>query len=181
MRHSATNLILGGGFILLAAVGTFLAMGRAAVALLLGMVIAYAVWAARGAVYRGPGLLTVYIAGLVVLGLHSSEEFLTGFQHQFPSLFGYDWSDGRFVAFNAAWLAVFGLAAIGMYHRIPPAYLIAWFFALAACIGNGIGHLLLSLSQGRYFPGTFTAPACVIVGILIVRRLAAAETQFTAS
>jgi hypothetical protein len=31
--------------------------------------------------------------------------YLTGFQHQFPRLFGDDWSDARIVTFNMLWLA----------------------------------------------------------------------------
>lgn len=183
MKHSAINLFLGGAFILFASLGTFITMGRASVVLLLALVIAYATWAGKGKAVRDPvsGLLPAYIAGLVVMALHFGEEFLTGFQHQFPILFGYDWSDERFLVFNIVWLAVFALAALGVYYRIPLAYLVAWFFALGAGIGNGCGHLLLSLWQGRYFPGAITAPLCLVAGIVIVRRLAGAGRRLAIS
>jgi hypothetical protein len=178
MKYSTTTLLLGAGFVLAALIGTFATMGRASVMLLCGLVVAYTVWIARGALPRAPapGLLPLYVAGLVLMLLHFCEEFLTGFQHQFPSLFGYDWSNQRFLFFNATWLAVFAIAALGIYRGNALAYLVAWFFALAAGIGNGVGHILLSLSQGRCFPGTLTAPLCLIIGILLVRRLAADKT-----
>jgi hypothetical protein len=81
-----------------------------------------------------------------------TEEFLTGFQRQFPMLTGYEWSDAQFVAFNMAWLAVFVLAGLGVYRRMQLAYLVVLFLALAGGVGNGAGHLLLSVTQRKVFP-----------------------------
>jgi hypothetical protein len=178
MKHSTHDLVLGGGFVLLAVLGSWLAMGRPIVILALGLLVAFAVWAARGAGAGAPapGLLAAYLAGLAVMAAHVGEEYLTGFQHRFPALFGFDWSDGRFLAFNGTWLAVFALAGLGLRRRVALAYLVAWFFALIGGIANGVGHLLLCLWQGGYFPGALTAPLCLIVGILIARRLPDAGT-----
>lgn len=41
---------------------------------------------------------------------------------------------------------------------------------------NGAGHLLLSATQGRYFPGAATVPLCLLVGIGLLTRLFG-ETQ----
>jgi hypothetical protein len=177
MKQSARDLMIGGGLIIVAMVATFVAMGRATLMFVLGLAVAYVIWAKNGPPSRRQprGLLRVYLAGLVVIALHVCEEFSTGFQHQFPALVGDDWSDERFVVFNSVWLAAFALAAVGLSRRMPLAYLVAWSFALVAGIGNGVGHLLLSLSYRRYFPGTLTAPLCLLVGVLLVRELTAKE------
>ena len=103
--------------------------------------------------------------------LHFGEESLTGFSQQFPALLGYKWSGAVFVGYNAAWLVLFALAAVGVRRRISLAYLVVIFFALFGGIANGVGHLALALMQRRYFPGTITAPLCLIVGILLFRSL----------
>jgi hypothetical protein len=66
-------------------------------------------------------------------------------------LTGYERSDAQFVAFqyNMAWLALFLLAGLGVYRRMQLAYLVVLFLALAGGVGNGAGHLLLSLTQRR--------------------------------
>src|SRR6266576_267638 len=47
------------------------------------------------------------------------------------------------------------------------AYLVVLFLALAGGVGNGAGHLLLSVTQRGYFPGAATAPLCLLVGITL--------------
>jgi hypothetical protein len=82
-------------------------------------------------------VLPVYLLAIAVQCLHFTEEYVTGFQHQFPRLFGDDWSDARFVTFNMLWLAAFVLAALGVYRRVQLAYLIVLFLALIGGAGNG--------------------------------------------
>jgi hypothetical protein len=113
----------------------------------------------------------MYLLAIAVQSLHFTEEFFTGFQRQFPQLVGYEWSDGRFVTFNLAWIALFVFAAVGVYRRVPLAYLVVLFLALAGGVGNGAGHLLLSAQQGRYFPGAATAPLCLLAGIGLLVRM----------
>ncbi len=67
-------------------------------------------------------------------------------------LTGYEWSDAQFVAFNMAWLAVFVLAGLGVYRRMQLVYLVVLFLALAGGVGNGAGHLLLSVTQRKVSP-----------------------------
>ena len=151
----------------------FVLMGRAVLMLNVGLVAAYFVWAARDA-DREPdfaALLPVYLAAVAVQGLHLGEEFLTGFQRDFPGLFGYEWTDFRFLTFNLVWLAIFVIAAVGVRRRQGFALLIVWFFAIVGGIGNGIGHLVLMAAARAYFPGAVTAPACLVLGVLLIRRL----------
>jgi len=146
-------------------------MGSAVILLSVGLVIAYLFWIAARWKNDPAAVLPMYLIAVVVQCLHFAEEYLTGFQRQFPKLIGYEWSDARFVAFNVAWLAVFVLAALGIYRRAPLAYLVVLFLALAGGVGNGAGHLLLSATLGRYFPGLATAPLCLLAGIGVLSKL----------
>ncbi|MBZ5555117.1 MAG: hypothetical protein LAO21_20570 [Acidobacteriia bacterium] len=134
------------------------------------MMIAYALWASIRWKKEPAAILPVYLLGLFVQCLYFGEEYLTGFQRGFPALFGYQWSDRQFVAFNLVWLSIFVLAALGVLIEIRLAYLFVFFFALIGGIGNGIGHLAICIIQQRYFSGSWTAPICLIVGITLLVR-----------
>jgi hypothetical protein len=146
-------------------------MGPAIIFLSGGLVVAYVAWVTAPWKNDGAVVLPVYLAAIAVQCLHFTEEYLTGFQHQFPRLFGEDWSDARFVTFNMLWLAAFVLAALGVYRRVPLAYLVVLFLALIGGVGNGISHLVLSAMYGRYFPGLITAPFCLMLGFTVLSRL----------
>ncbi len=146
-------------------------MGGATAVLSVGLVLAYLVWITTHWKNDPNAVLPMCLLAIAVQCLHFAEEYLTGFQRQFPKLIGYEWSDARFVAFNMAWLAVFVLAALGVYRRVPLAYLVVLFLALAGGVANGAGHLLLSAMQGRYFPGAATAPFCLLAGIGVLSKL----------
>jgi hypothetical protein len=163
--------IVGAVFVLVAVTAQARWMGRAATLLSVGLVAAYLLWVTARWKNDPAAVLPMYLLAIAVQCLHFVEEYLTGFQRQFPKLLGYEWSDARFVTFNMAWLAVFVLAALGVYRRLPLAYLVVLFLALAGGVGNGAGHLLLSAMQGRYFPGAATAPLCLLAGIGLLTKL----------
>ena len=147
-------------------------LGRAAALLSVGLVLAYLVWTRGAWSSRHPWLEATYRAGLLVFVLHASEEYLHGFQQRLPALVGAaPWTDLRFLTFNAVWFGVFATAAWALHRRRPLGVLVVLFFALAGGVGNGIGHLLLALGQGQYFPGAWTAPLCLLVGGLLLRQL----------
>jgi hypothetical protein len=146
-------------------------MGPAIILLSGGLVLTYGVWAAARWRNDAAAVLPVYLLAIAVQCLHFTEEYVTGFQHQFPSLFGNDWSNARFVTFNMLWLAAFFLAGLGVYRRVPLAYLVVLFLALIGGVGNGISHLVLSATYRRYFPGLITAPFCLLAGITLLTRL----------
>jgi len=54
----------------------------------------------------------------------------------------------------------------------PWARAIAWSWACLE-LGNGIGHSLLALARGSYFPGVATAPLLLGLSIALMRRLGA--------
>ena len=146
-------------------------MGGTSTVISVGMVIAYLLWVATRWNNDPAAVLPLYLLAIAVQCMHFAEEFVTGFQRRFPRLIGYEWSDARFLIFNLVWLAVFVLAALGVYRRVPLAYLVVLFFALAGGVANGTGHLLLCASQRGYFPGAVTAPLCLLLGILLITRL----------
>jgi hypothetical protein len=146
-------------------------LGRAAALLSVALVIAYAVWIGGTWSLASRSLQATYGGALLIFPLHACEEFLTGFQRRLPALVGDRWSDTQFLVFNAAWFTTFVFAGLGLRRRRPLAVLIVLFFALGGGIGNGIAHLLLVVAQGGYFPGAWTAPLCLIVGVVLWRQL----------
>jgi hypothetical protein len=163
--------VIGAVFVLLVLAAQTRWMGPAIVLLSGGLVVTYAVWAGARWNNDAAAVLPVYLFAVAVQCLHFAEEFISGFQHQFPRLFGDDWSDARFVTFNLLWLAAFVLAGLGVYRRAPLAYLVVLFLALIGGVGNGVSHLVLSAAYRRYFPGLITAPFCVLMGTLLLVRL----------
>jgi len=163
--------IIGAVFVLIVLAMQTRWMGPAIIFLSGGLVLAYAVWVTARWKSDAAVILPTYLLAVAVQCLHFAEEYATGFQHQFPRLFGYDWSDPRFVTFNMLWLAAFVLAGLGVYRRVQLAYLIVLFLALIGGVGNGISHLVLSAVYRRYFPGVITAPFCLLMGIALLTRL----------
>jgi hypothetical protein len=163
--------MIGAVFVIVVVTAQARWMGSASALLSAGMVISYLFWIAARWKNDPAAVLPMLLIAIAVQCLHFAEEYLTGFQRQFPKLMGYEWSDARFVAFNLAWLAVFVLAALGVYRRVPLAYLVVLFLALGGGVGNGAGHLVLSATQGRYFPGAATAPLCLLAGIGLLVKL----------
>lgn len=168
---SLRNRMVGGGLVLTVVAAQTYWMGPAIVLLSGGLVVTYGIWVAARWKNDAAAVLPVYLLAIAVQCLHFTEEYITGFQHQFPRLFEDDWSDGRFVTFNMLWLAAFVLAGLGVYRRVPLAYLIVLFLALIGGVGNGTARLVLSATQRRYFPGMITAPFCLVVGIALLIRL----------
>ena len=103
---------------------------------------------------------------------HVAEELLGGLHRALPDLFDRPaWSELRYLVFNGVWALVFLAAAITLRPGRPLPALIVLFFAFAGGVGNGILHLLLVLQQGAYFPGAWTAPLCLAVGVWLLRLL----------
>ena len=165
------QLSLGILFVIISVLLHLLLMGLATSILNLGLLIACGLWAYTKWNDDPVAVLPLYLLGVALQSLHFCEEYLTGFQREFPTLFGNEWSDQRFVTFNLIWLSVFSIAALGIYLRNALAYLVVIFFAIVGEVGNGVGHLAISIVQGRYFPGSITAPVIIVVGVVMLRRL----------
>jgi len=171
VQTTSRDRFIGAVFVVIAAVSQSLWMGRGVILLSAGLVVAYLLWLATPWKNDPVRVLPIYFIAVAIQCLHFAEEFATGFQRQFPKLLGSEWTDAQFVVFNMIWLALFVLAGLGVYRRIQLAYLVVLFLAAVGGVGNGAGHLVLSATQSRYFPGSVTAPLCLLAGIALLVRL----------
>lgn len=171
MHPSSHDRWLGGLLVVAGVLFQSLWLGRAAALLSVALVLAFAIWIVGPWSLASRSLGATYAVALVVFLVHLCEEFLNGFQRQWPALVGDRWTDAQYLVFNAAWLATFALAGWGLRRRSPLAALIVLFVALGGGVGNGAGHLLMVAVRGGYFPGAWTAPLCLIVGIVLLRQL----------
>lgn len=116
------------------------------------------------------------LAALGAQGGHFAEELATGFQAQFPALFGQPaMPTAAFVAINVACLIMWAVSVPGLRSGRRPAFAAAWFLAFAG-VANLIGHPLMALVAGGYFPGLATAPLVgAAAGWLWWRLMAATE------
>lgn len=166
---------LGAGFTVAAILFQAFWLGLPAVFLSVALVVSYGLWIST-AWQVIPKLRIAFILGVLVFLGHAVEELLTGFRLALPTLFGRaPWSESQLVVFNGAWALVFGAAALTLRPGRPLSAFIVVFFAVAAGVGNGVLHLLLVLQRGAYFPGAWTAPFCLAVGIWLLRLLYASE------
>lgn len=107
---------------------------------------------------------------VLVQAAHSAEEYATGLYEVFAparlasSLVSDDLATG-FVVLNAS-LVAFGLWCYAVPVRSGRAGGRGWAWAWVLLeLGNGIGHPLLALSRGGYFPGVVTAPLLLLVAV----------------
>lgn len=120
----------------------------------------------------------VFLALVVAQAAHSIEEYLFRLFDVFAparfvsGLVSTNLAVG-FVVANAA-IVSFGLwcyfARVRPGHPSGPVF--AWFWTVLE-FANGIGHSVLALSQGGYFPGVVTAPALVGVSAYLAFSLSA--------
>lgn len=82
--------IVGAVFVLATVATQVRWMGRATTVLSVGFVIAYLLWLATRWKNDPAAVLPLYLLAIAVQCLHFTEEFLTGFQRQFPMLIGYE-------------------------------------------------------------------------------------------
>lgn len=152
-------------------VGQTLIMGRAVVGLNVALAVSFGLWLVRRDMPAPGRVVPIFAAALAVQIAHLLEEYRTGFHRTFPALFGYVWTDTRFVLFNVVWLTIFAASAVAIIRGHRLGYLGGFFLAIGAGIGNGLGHLALTAQAGRYFPGTYTAVLSLATGSLLLTRL----------
>ena len=104
---------------------------------------------------------------ILAQGAHSIEEYVTGLYEVFAparfvsSLVSNDLALG-FVVINA-FLVTFGLLCwvVPLRSGWHSTRGLIWFWAILE-LGNGIGHSVLALLRGGYFPGVATAPLLLL-------------------
>jgi hypothetical protein len=137
-----------------------------------GAIAALVLSLSRGHLYASAPRLrrTVRFAACTVVlqAAHFAEELATSFHVRFPALLGLSpWPAAFFISFNLFWLAVWALSIPGLAARRRAALFPLWFLAIAGVV-NGLGHPLLILVAGHYFPGAITAaPVGVLAAMLL--------------
>jgi hypothetical protein len=116
-------------------------------------------------------VISLFLVGIAAQSLHFLEEFATGFYVRWPELLGLSpWSAQFFVIFNVSWIAIWALSAAGLRADIRAALFPTWFFAIGMAV-NFVGHPLLALNAGGYFPGLWSCPLVGVIGVLLLGRL----------
>ncbi|MFQ5876161.1 MAG: HXXEE domain-containing protein [Acidobacteriota bacterium] len=162
---------IGAGIVLAAILSQAFWLGLPGILLSVALLVSYGLWISTPW-HVAPRLRGAFALAILVFLGHAVEEFLTGFQQALPALFGLGpWPDRQYLLFNGAWALIFCMVAVAVrpVRRLP--VLIILFFAVAGGVGNGVLHLLLVLQRGTYFPGAWTAPFCLGVGIWLLRLL----------
>ena len=109
----------------------------------------------------------VFLSLILSQGAHSIEEYVTKLYEVFAparfvsSLVSQDLALG-FLVVNAA-LVTFGLWCWAIPVRLgwQVARGFMWFWIILE-LGNGVGHSVLAVSRGGYFPGVATAPLLLL-------------------
>ena len=161
---------IGVAFVAAAVVIQIAIMGIAIMALNVGLLIALGFWLTGGWQQSERKRTALWFAiGLACFIAHFAEEWSAGLDHELPGLLGYQWPEALFVAFNASWFALFVAAVFAVWFQLRLGYLVLLFFAIGGGVLNGVGHVLIAIVLGRYFPGLYTAPLMLAVGIQLLR------------
>lgn len=117
-----------------------------------------------------------FLALILAQAAHSVEEYVFRLYDVFAparfvsSLVSADLSKG-FIIVNAA-LVLFGLwcyiARVRVGHRSAGGWVWLW---LLIEFGNGIGHTVVALMRGKYFPGVGTAPVLLALSAYLAVRM----------
>ena len=166
IERALTGLVVAGAGTLM-----LVTMGRAVVLLVIALGISYAIWLTHGDWPMSRRIVPVLLLAVFIQGAHLTEEIWSGFYRAFPPVVGDGpWSARQFMIFNVIWLAVFLAAIWGVLHQWRPVYVATLFLAIGGGIGNGLGHVVLAIQAHGYFPGLYTAPFALLVGITLLLR-----------
>jgi hypothetical protein len=125
------------------------------------------------------GAALALAAATAVQAVHFAEEAATGFHERLPGLFGLAAIPfSVFLAFNLAWLGIWGASIPGLRSGRRLAFFAAWFLSIAG-IFNGIAHPLLALAADTYFPGLATSTFIAAASVWLWLRLRAATVGKT--
>ncbi len=123
-----------------------------------------------------------FLVLVIVQAFHSIEEYIFKLYDVFlpakiiSTLFNSNLSVG-FLIFNIA-LVLFGIWCYSgpVRNSRPSAY---WFLGIWIFIEsiNGIGHPVIAIIRGHYFPGLYTAPILLIVSIYLIVHLMSSNSR----
>ncbi|HYG29605.1 MAG TPA: HXXEE domain-containing protein [Allosphingosinicella sp.] len=117
-----------------------------------------------------------FLALILAQGAHSGEEYVLRLYDHLPPAravsesLGFDRAAG-FVVVNSL-LFGFGLLCWLLWVRPGrrPAWAVAFAWAILETL-NALGHFALAYAAGGYFPGLYTAPLLLLVGLLLLAQL----------
>lgn len=110
--------------------------------------------------------------------LHSLEEYVFKlWEHLYPArllsgLVSEDLSLGFAVINSTIVVLIFWSYLVPLRNNLTWARHVVWFWAVLETL-NAIGHLWFGVSSGGYFPGLYTAPFLLVLGIFLIRQLMA--------
>lgn len=106
--------------------------------------------------------------GLVLAqGLHSFEDFVSGFYERLPGL---SEAPEYYVLISLAILLLLAALVPSVAHGRRWALRLARLIAILEVL-NGAGHLMLGILEWGYFPGMWTAPVILFFGAALGRSL----------
>jgi hypothetical protein len=123
-----------------------------------------------------------FLALILTQAAHSVEEYVFRLYDVFAparfvsGLFSINPAVG-FIIFNAA-LVLFGVwcCAARVWPGRRSARFWVWLWVVVE-FGNGVGHTLLAVNQGGYFPGAFTAPVLLSLSTYLAVRMMRLQRQ----
>ncbi len=117
-------------------------------------------------------ILPIYLLALGIQFIHFTEEYLTDFVEAVPNLLGQEaYPLDYWIVFNMVAYTVFILGGIILFNRIKALMIIPLFFMLVGVLLNSVGHILIALYVGGYFPGLYTALIYIIIGPILIKRV----------
>lgn len=109
----------------------------------------------------------LYPALVVAHFLHGFEDLVAGFHSTFPL---YSLAREFFVLLHLGLFLLLASLIPSVAHGRRWALGLAKLFAIVEIV-NGVGHLMISLIEWGYYPGSFTAPLLLIFGAALGRSL----------
>ncbi len=108
-----------------------------------------------------------------IQSVHFIEEAMTGFHRELGKLLGSSEIPlPIFLAFNLILIVIWIVSIRRLRADSTPAFVAAWFLAIAGVI-NLVAHPLLTIYKGGYFPGLVTSPligfAAAWLGIQLIK------------
>lgn len=123
-------------------------------------------------------ILPLYLLLMGIQCLHFAEEYVTDFHVEVPKLLGQEpYPLDYWLTFNMIAYFFFIVGGIAIYKKKKEYMLLPLFFIVVGVLLNGLGHVLLSIYTGGYFPGLFSALLYVILGPIILKRIVYESTS----
>ncbi len=117
-------------------------------------------------------VLPLYLLLMGIQCLHFAEEYVTDFHVELPNLLGQEpYPLDYWLTFNMTAYFFFIIGGIAIYKKKKEYMILPLFFIVIGVLLNGLGHVLLSIYSGGYFPGLYSALLYVLLGPILIKRI----------